>query len=244
MHSYPELLSLHRNNSTTHKAGVTDVASAFCFLKEDELKVTPVTLAFPIAMNDVNRDRTILHASDIYNSYYEQSNPKKYGKRVDQPSPDMLFAEGLAWEQYFEKVLISNGVPCFRPGEQTIEWKGKKLAFSPDLILVEGEDAHGGSWRDGIGEIKKKWSSSRLVPTDKEFAKFKTQGCMYGHFMGIQRITWFIDHTVGNWRDYTFPQLKIWEIEFTKREMRDEVTAMMRHAENEGLFAKAEAGLL
>ncbi len=214
------------------------------FALKERMKVTPRTLGFPLAADDPNRNRTILHVSDIYNSFYAQSNPKKYGKKDDQESPDMLFAEGLAWEQYFEVALITNGVPCFRPGEQVVEWKGKKLAFSPDLILTEGVDNHGGKWRDGIGEIKKKWSSSRLVPTDKEFAKYKTQGCMYGFFLSMQRVTWFIDHTVGNWRDYTFPQMRIWEVEFTKREMRDEVMAMMRHAENEDLFAKAEAGLL
>lgn len=208
------------------------------------MKVVPHALKFPLAMNDPNRNRNILHVSDIYNSFYEQANPKKYGKKADQPSPDMLFAEGLAWEQYFEKVLIANGVPCFRPGEQIAEWKGHLLAYSPDLIIADGTDDHGMLWRDAIGEIKKAWKSSRLKPTDKDFAKYLTQGRMYGYFLGVPRTTYFIDHTVGNWRDYTFPTMKIWGIEFTKREIRDEMTTMMRHAEDEDLFAKAEAGLL
>lgn len=200
------------------------------------MKVTPVTLDFPLAMDDPNRNRTILHASDIYGSYYEQSDPKRYGKKKDQPSPDMLFAEGLAWEQYLEKVLITAGVQCFRPGELVGEWKGHRIAYSPDLIITNGHDR--------IGEIKKTWKSSRLRPTDRGFAKYRTQGMMYGYWLGIPRVRYFVDHTVGNWRDYPFPQMRVWDIEFTKREIKDEMSTMMQHAEDEGLFAKAEAGLL
>lgn len=200
------------------------------------MKVVPYALTFPLAMDDPNRNRNILHASDIYNSYYEQSNPKKYGKKKDAPPPDMLFAEGLAWEQYFEKVLIANGVQCFRPGEQIGEWKGHEIAYSPDLIIVEE--------RDIIGEIKKTWKSCRLKPNDKDFAKYLTQGRMYGYWLGIPRARFFVDHTVGNWRDYPFPTFRGWDIEFTKREIRDEMSTMMQHAEDEDLFAKAKAGLL
>lgn len=200
------------------------------------MKVTPGELSFPLAMQDANRRTDILHASDIYNSYYALANPKRYGSKPDAPPPDLLYAEGLAWEQYFEKALIANGVQCFRPGELIGEWKGHEIAYSPDLIIVNGHDR--------IGEIKKAWKSSRLKPTDKDFAKYLTQGKMYAYWTGIPRVTWFINHTVGNWRDYTFPQLRIWEIEFTKREILDEMNTMMRHAENEDLFAKAKAGLL
>lgn len=191
------------------------------------MKVSPKTLDFPLAMSDPNRGKTLIHASDIYNRYYEQANPGKYGKR-EGDSPDMLFAEGLAWEQYFEKALIANGVQCFRPGELIGEWKKRKVAYSPDLIITNGKDR--------IGEIKKTWKSSRLKPTDKDFAKYKTQACMYAYFLDIPRVTWFINHTVGNWRDYTFPQLRVWEVEFTKREILEEMRTMMHFAESEGLF--------
>jgi hypothetical protein len=135
-------------------------------------------------------------------------------------------------------------VPCFRPESQIGEWKGKEIAFSPDLIIAEGTDDYGGEWLDSIGEIKKCWMSSRVKPTDKEFAKYLTQGRMYAYFLGMQRITYFVNHTVGNWRDYPFPQMRLWTIEITKREIMDEMKTMMAHAENEDLFAKAEAGLL
>lgn len=204
------------------------------------MKVAPRELGFPLAMDDPNRDRTVLHASDIYNLFYQKIDPKRYGGQND---PDMLFAEGLAWEQYLEKVLIAQGVECFRPGEQIAEWKGKRVAFSPDLILCGGLP-----WvtpdKEWIGEIKKAWKSSRLKPTDKDFRKYLTQGKLYAYWTGIPRVTWLIDHTVGNWRDYPLPTMKVWTIEFTKRELLDEVHTMMRFAEQEDLFAKAEAGLL
>lgn len=198
------------------------------------MKIVPGKLDFPLAQSDPHRNRSMLHASDIYNSFYKQADPKRYGDHAG--SPDLLFAEGLAWERYFEEQLIANGVQCFRPGELIGEWKGRRIAYSPDLILLNGKDR--------IGEVKKTWKSSRLRPTDKGFAKYRTQGCMYAYFLGIPRVTWFINHTVGNWRDYPLPTLKVWEIEFTKREIMDEMRTMMSHAEQEDLFAKAEAGEL
>ena len=201
------------------------------------MKVTPSKLEFPLAMDDPNRDRTVLHASDIYNSYYEQSNPKRYGQKKDAPSPDLLFAMGLAWEQYFEKALKANGVECDRPGELTGEWKGKEIKYSPDLLILDN-----GEW--WLGEIKLAWKSSRLKLTDKDFAKYLTQGRMYAYWTEIPRIQYFVNHVVGNWRDYPLPQMRPWKVEFTKREIMDEMKTMMNHAENEDLFAKAEAGLL
>lgn len=210
------------------------------------MKITVGKLPFPLAMDDPNRDRTVVHASDIYNDYYAQTNPKRYGHKDDGHDPDMLFAEGLAWEQYFEKVLIAQGVECFRPGEMEADWKGHVIKYSPDLILVNPADIFPEltNNEDRIGEIKKAWKSSRLKPTDKDFQKYLSQGKLYAGWAQIPRVTWFIDHTVGNWRDYTFPTMKVWHIEFTKREIQDELKLMMRHAENEDLFAKAEAGLL
>jgi hypothetical protein len=198
-------------------------------------------------MDDGTRDRTVLHASDIYNDYYAQANPKRYGHKDDGHDPDMLFAEGLAWEQYFEKALLARGVECFRPDTMQVEWKGHIIKYSPDLILVNAATVFTklkGDNRDRIGEIKKAWKSSRLKPTDKDFAKYLSQGKLYAGWAEIPRVTWFIDHTVGNWRDYPLPTMRVWHIEFTKRELQDEMKTMMQHAEDEDLFAKAEAGLL
>lgn len=186
-------------------------------------------------MNDPNRGKG-LHASDIYGSYYEQANPKRYGKKADAPPPDLLFAVGLAWEQYLEKALVANGVLCGRPGELVGEWKGKEIKYSPDLLIVNGTDK--------LGEIKATWMSSRVVPTHKDFAKYLSQGMMYAYFTGIHTVTYFVTHIVGNWRDYPFPIMKVYDITFTKRELMSEMTTLMNHAENEDLFAKAEAGFL
>lgn len=202
------------------------------------MRIAPYELSFPLAMNDPTGPPRGegLHASDIYNSYYEQANPKRYGKKPNQPPPDLLFAVGLAWEQYFEKVLIAQGVLCARPGELVGEWKGRDIKFSPDLLICNGEDR--------LGEIKCAWMSSRLKPTDKDFQKYLTQGKMYAYFTGIHRVRYFVLHMVGNWRDYPFPQMRIWDIEFTKRELMDEMKTMMQHAEDERLFEKAASGEL
>lgn len=189
------------------------------------MKVTPYKLKFPLAMTDPNRGKG-LHASDIYGDYYKQLYPKKYNnpKNNDPFVQDLLFAIGLAWEQYFEKVLKANGELVDRPGELESE---DGVKYSPDLLIVNGQDR--------IGEIKATYmSTNNCVPGKRDFEKYLSQGMLYCFWSNIPRIRYYVLHLHGDWRGKLL-DFKAYDIEFTKRELIDEHRKMMKHAKDEGM---------
>jgi hypothetical protein len=200
------------------------------------MKVQPHVLAFPLAMSDPNRGSG-LHASDIYSDFFKKLNPGKYDGDMDPAQLDLLYAIGLAWEQYLEKVLKANGVLCDRPGElEAVEG----IKYSPDLLIVNGQDR--------LGEIKATYMSSRdCIPGNSKFDKYLCQTKLYCWWTQIPRCRFYVLYLHGNWKRGPGMKLidfKAWDIEFTQRELKDNHRLMMRHAEEENLFAKAEAGLL
>lgn len=191
------------------------------------MKIKPVVLTFDLAMSDPNRGSG-LHASDIYNDYYQELEPERY--RKDGKPPDLLLALGLAWEQYLEKVLVANGVLCARPGECE---SAEGIKFSPDLLLVNGLDR--------IGEIKLTMLSSKVGPENKKFAKYLTQGMIYAYWTDIPRVRYYVLHIKGNYAkkgDGALPQMNVWDVDFTARELRDNYRLLVQHAKNKGMLDK------
>lgn len=192
------------------------------------MKVTPKSLDFPLAMSDPNRGAG-LHASDIYGSFFKQLQPEKYDKADNPVLKDLLFAIGLAWEQYLEKVLIANGELCARPGELV---SPEGVLYSPDLLVVNGHDR--------IGEIKATHQSSRdCVPGHDKFEKYLCQVKAYCYWSGIPRARFYVLYLHGDWRrgdDGKLMDFKMWDVDFTSRELKDNHKMLMNHAEAEGLW--------
>lgn len=186
------------------------------------MKVKPVKLGFDLTMSDPHRGKG-LHASDIYNDLYQELEPERY--RKDGKPPDLLMALGLAWEQYLEKTLVSNGVLCARPGELE---SPEGIKYSPDLLLVNGQDR--------IGEIKLTSLSTRVGPTNAKFAKYLTQGMIYAHWTEIPRVRYYVLHIHGNHKGAKFPVMNVWDVDFTARELRDNYKLLMQHARDKGMF--------
>lgn len=193
------------------------------------MKIKPVVLSFDMAMSDPNRGKG-LHASDIYNDYFQELEPARY--RKDGKPPDLLMALGLAWEQYLEKVLVANGVLCARPGECE---SAEGIKFSPDLLIVNDVD-----W-ERIGEIKLTMLSSKVGPTSPKFAKYLTQGMIYAYWTDIPRVRYFVLHIKGNYAkkgDGAMPMMNVWDVDFTARELRDNYRLLVNHAKNKGMLDK------
>ena len=185
-------------------------------------------------MVDANRGEG-LHASDIYGSFFKQLNPKKYSSDMDPLLQDILFAIGLAWEQYLEKVLIANGELVARPGELESE---EGIKYSPDLLVVNGHDR--------IGEIKATHMSSRdCVPGNEKFEKYLAQTKLYCYWSGIPRARFYVLYLHGDWRrgdDGKLMDFKMWDVDFTMRELKDNHKMLMQHAKDEGLFEQKHTG--
>jgi hypothetical protein len=200
------------------------------------VKVEPHELGFPLATTDINRGDGI-HASHIYSDFANKLHPTKYTEDMDPITRDLLFTIGLAWEQYLEKVLVANGVMCQRPGELE---SPEGIKYSPDLLIINGDDR--------LGEIKATYKSSRdCVPGNDKFDRYLLQTKLYCYWTGIPRCRFYVLYLHGNYirgPEGKMIDFKAWDIEFTKRELKENYTMLMNHARGEDLFAKAEAGLL
>ncbi len=189
------------------------------------MKVTPVKLTFPLAMTDAKRGKG-LHASDIYGDFKKKINPKRYKDPMPPATLDLLFMIGLAWEQYLEKVLKAQGELVDRPGELE---SPEGIKYSPDLLIVNGCDR--------IGEIKATYKSSRTcIPGHKQFDDdYLYQTKLYCHWTEIPRVRYYVLFLHGDWRRVLI-DFKMWDLEFTKRELLDNHRMMMNHAREQEML--------
>lgn len=173
--------------------------------------------------------------SDIYNDYYQDSEPNRF---VRGSTPDALRLEaGLALETMLERGLKERlSAESGRPGEFVEPEHG--IIFSPDLIIF--------NHCTRVGEIKLTWMSSREVPREAmtsngfppKFDKYMSQMMLYGRCLETpyaRLLAFFVNG------DYSFrrkgrgsvpagPELLAWDIEFTRREMDEEWDTMISHA--------------
>lgn len=185
--------------------------------------------------NDPGFVRTAgLHMSDIYGSFYQELEPKKYkGDRV----PGLMEAyqgAGMALETALEQGLKDRlSIDSGRPGELEHREKGiaTPILFSPDLIIFNGVSR--------LGEIKLTWMSSREVPREdidsntfpKKFDKYFSQMMAYCHCLQTPYARLYGFFVNGTWdRKRMQPEFLGWDIEFSPREIRDEWSMLINHA--------------
>lgn len=163
-----------------------------------------------------------LHVSDLYGALYRKLDPKRY--RSDEGNP-LYLAIGLAWERYFEQVLLNAGLDAARPPAFTTP---DGIHFSPDLLIFNGHDR--------IGEMK--YTTMRVSETlaEDKFDKYKTQLKVYAHHLGIYHARLYIYFAVGNWRGDVAPKLRAFDIEMTPEECADEWRACVNVGKAEGLL--------
>ncbi len=112
-----------------------------------------------------------LHASDIYNDFYADYNPKKY-RYAPGPIEPLLVEIGLIFERMLESGLQRRlldkltAEEVARPGEFSFEYdfKGKKgtIHFNPDLFVCNGVFR--------VAEIKSTWMWSGVSHEEIEAA--------------------------------------------------------------------------
>lgn len=163
-----------------------------------------------------------LHVSELYGALHRRLDPKRY--RSEEANP-LYFAIGLAWEQYFERVLKAAGLDAQRPPAFTTP---DGIHFSPDLLIFNGINR--------IGEMKYTTMSVSETLAEDKFAKYKTQLMVYAHHLGIYYARIYIYFAVGNWRSNVEPQLRAFDIEMTPDECRDEWQACVNNGKAEGLL--------
>jgi hypothetical protein len=196
-----------------------------------------------------------LHASQIYGSYYQSTNPKRYDKRDAAGEPlgfDLARMEfGTSFEEALEEALISpTPIPLMertrqrlahrllgkRPGEFT---SPEGVIFSPDYLFDEPDGSM------VLGEFKLTWMSGKNAPDplDERYSKWHTQMMLYCRWLEITRARLFAFFVNGGkakpYHEHT-PELSAWEICYTQRELDQNWNTMERHARKVGLLPVKE----
>ena len=198
------------------------------------MTITPIEHGLDLAISRAYRSPG-LHMSDIYNRFYQDSEPKRFKKGV---APDPLHLEmGLSMEAVMEEGLKRRLAE--RPGEFTTP---EGVIFSPDLLIYNHVLR--------VGEIKLTWMSEREVveawgtepgaiktfaTVPQKFRKWFTQLMNYNHALGTPYARLYSAFVNGNYKG-SGPTLRAWDIEFTQRELDEEHDMLFRYARREGML--------
>lgn len=188
------------------------------------MKITPVPHGLDDIIGQSAGPRSPgLHISDLYNSLYQDLEPKRY---ANTGGPNTLkMAMGLAWEAHLEKCFLRAGLSIERPDECMTE---EGIAFSPDLIIFNGHIRQ--------GEIKLSYMSEADSLDDPKFAKWLTQAKAYCHHLGTNLTTFYVLFVNGNYRDRRDPSFRAYEIEWTAQELKDNWQMLLNHGRHKGLI--------
>lgn len=202
------------------------------------------------------------HASDLYNDFMADSNPKKYGylRRDPENKIDPLLVEpGLIFEMMLEeglqRRLAASGIDgsVERPGElvhtDTFEGQPISFSFNPDLFIFNG------IFR--VGEIKATWQWSGISPEcykaykegdsdaactvrevllDPKYAKYLMQLQLYQYAVKTLFGRLYIFYVNGCGRPPFPPQLLAWDVEFSQEELDMNYACLVRHGISKGLI--------
>lgn len=225
--------------------------------------ITPVTIHTASLIDTGVVRAPGLHASDLYGSYFKESNPSRYNKGGDGPPP-LLLGTGLAFEtaleswlaEQFEKGLTHE--QATRPGEfmhsDTFDGYPVKFAYNPDLLIFNGETR--------LGEIKATWMSSKMphewfvspesewahaedieiLLRDEKYDKYYSQIKLYLKCLNLRLARIYICYIAG---DYSRPyktQLLVRDLEFSQDEIDLEYAALVYHGISKNLITLGGGG--
>jgi len=201
-----------------------------------------------------------LHASDIYNSYYQDIEPERYKRGDGELPPPLLLETGIIIENMLEEGLKrrfekSTGAEQIeRPGEFIYEgeWHGRpfNLAYNPDLFIYNGVGLR-------VGEIKGTWLSSHIphawlssaesiaehsgdieaaIHGNEKLSKYWCQVMMYAYMIRSRFGRLYACFIAG---DYSRPfksQLVAVDVEFSEDELEHNWGSLMNFAVGKGLI--------
>lgn len=170
-----------------------------------------------------------LHMSAIYNDLFQDLEPKRF-TRGTKPDPLRLEA-GLMFEDLLEEGLKKRLGGGDRVGEFTTE---EGIIYSPDLIIFDAQ-------RQRLGEIKLTWMSSKEVPREAatrfppKFDKYIVQMKAYSYHLDLDCARLLAFFVNGNYAPPK-PELLAWDIEFTRRELKENWQMLLNHARSKKML--------
>lgn len=222
------------------------------------MDITTVPIDFAaFGIGQSTGDRAIgLHASDLYNDFYKDKEPGRYG-RPGLPPP-VLLETGLIFESILEeglarKYAADKREDIIRPGEFTFsdQFDGRPLVvhYNPDLFIFNGVLR--------IGEIKATWLSSKIphewtdtpelqedhkediadaIMVHPKLEKYFTQLKFYCYMQKTLYGRFYLCFVAGNYDRPFKTQLINVDVEFTQDEVEQEYAMLCWHGLSKGLF--------
>jgi hypothetical protein len=205
-----------------------------------------------------------VHASDLYNSFFADSNPKKYGylRREDSSNSinPLLVEPGLIFERMLEEGLQrrlgdagSHDGSIERPGEFThrdvVDGIPVEFHFNPDLFIFNGQFR--------VGEIKCTWMHSKITHEefdlfkagdpdaaakirdallDEKYGKYLAQLQLYMKCLQTRYGRLYVFYVNGTGKPPFPPQLLAWDIAFTQEELDLNYIMLVRQGISKGWF--------
>jgi hypothetical protein len=165
--------------------------------------------------------------SAIYNDLYAQLEPERFG---GTDGPDLLKMElGTTLELGLEESLKRRW-HASRPGEFTTS---EGIIYSPDFIMFADKTI--------LGETKLTWQSSRAWPDSPctmpppRFSKWFCQIMAYARNLETPYARLLAFFVNGDYRR-TGPQLRAWDVKFSKRELEENYQMLLNHARHRKLL--------
>ena len=185
--------------------------------------ITPAPHGLDLLVSDLVRSPG-LHMSTIYGKLFQELEPKRYRGEIEQANP-LLLALGTAWERHLEFILGQNGLQVVRPGE--LQSADGRIAYSPD-----------GIWEDRLIEYKLSSMGSKDLPHEPctklppKFDKYVCQMASYCYHLGTPKARLYF---CSIYRPHD-PELVVYDIEFSARELHDNWRMMSNYAKSKGLL--------
>lgn len=140
---------------------------------------------------------------------------------------------GLNFESILEEGLKKRLNGGERVGELVTE---EGIAYSPDLIIFNGHTR--------LGEIKLTYMSCREMPVEQangmpaKFDKWQCQMKFYCRALETPYARLFGFFVLGDYdkKQMPGPQLRAWDIEYSKRELDENHAMLIHHARHVGLL--------
>lgn len=139
--------------------------------------------------------------------------------------PSNRFEAGFTWETALENAWAD------RLGQRPGEVEKDGIVGSPDAVqlgsLIHSEDEH-----LRVGEFKFTWKSCRNFDIGERWY-WVTQSCAYCYMLGLERVSFHVFFVNGDYTDRS-PQYWMFDIIFTKAELKKNWEKIVNHAKEKG----------
>ena len=171
-----------------------------------------------------------LHVSHIIKDIMKEVEPERFKDRTGEEMPWALMEMGFVWEEVLSLGLISRyrkskETIIYQPGEVMLMMDNTPCYMTPDGYHIED---------DCIEEYKFTKSSARREIDEPFFAHWIMQTMAYCKAMDCTVSRFRVMFVNGDYRESRNPIVRVWNVTFTERELKENWEMLTNHARSKG----------